>query len=56
MSKKATVILEGNNVQVEQCIHELSKLVSEANSQPELIATLQTEEVDNTDYNGGFNE
>jgi len=43
--KKAVVFLEGNSRAIESAIHELSKLTSEANAQPQLTATLQTEEV-----------
>jgi len=43
--KKAVVYLEGNTRQQESFIHELSKLVSEANQQPELTASLQTIDV-----------
>jgi len=49
MSKKAVVIVEGNTKQTERLVHELSKLVSEANQQPELTASLQTESVDTSD-------
>lgn len=56
MKKKATLILEGNSVQIEQCIHELQKLKSEANRQPELTATVQTEELPETDYENGFED
>lgn len=43
--KKAVVFLEGNSRAIESAIHELLKLTSEANAQPQLTATLQTEEV-----------
>jgi len=46
--KKAVVFVEGNTKQSEQFIHELSKLISEANAQPELTASLQTEQVETT--------
>lgn len=46
--KKATIILEGNEVAVQQAIHELNKLKSEANRQPELTATLQSESLPET--------
>jgi len=53
--KKATIILEGNDVAIEQAIHELSKLKSEANRQPELTASMQTESLsDDSDYETGF--
>jgi len=53
--KKSTIILEGNEVAVEQAIHELSKLKSEANRQPELTATIQTESLpDESDYGATF--
>jgi len=53
--KKATIILEGNEKQVESAIHELSKLKSEANRQPELTATIQTEALaDESSYSRGF--
>lgn len=50
--KKATIVLEGNSVQIESVIHELSKLQDQANKQPELVATLQTQELDDNDYSG----
>lgn len=40
--KKAVVFLEGNQRQAEEAIHELQKLTDEANSLPELTASLQT--------------
>jgi len=43
--KKAVVFLEGNQRQQEAFVHELTKLVSEANAQPELTASLQTTDV-----------
>jgi hypothetical protein len=43
--KKAVVFLEGNQRQQEAFVHELNKLVSEANAQPELEASLQTEDI-----------
>lgn len=59
--KKATIVLEGNSIAIEQCIHELQKLQDQANKQPELVATLQTQELDDNDYSGfskatGFKE
>jgi len=53
--KKITIILEGNEIAVEQAIHELSKLKSEANRQPELTATMQTEPLpEESDYDPAF--
>lgn len=54
MSKKAVVIVEGNTNQTERLVHELTKLVSEANQQPELTASLQTESVETTDDEVAF--
>jgi len=51
MSRKATVIIEGNKRQQERMIHEINKLVSEANREPELTASLQTEHVDEDTMN-----
>jgi len=51
--KKATIIMEGNSIQIEQMQHELSKIVSQANKQPELTATMQSEEMTD-DYNTEF--
>jgi len=50
--KKATVILEGNSVAIEQAIHEISKLKDQADKQPELTASMQTESLSNETYNG----
>jgi len=52
--KKAVVFLEGNSRAIESAIHELSKLKDEANAQPELTATLQTEEVHAEDLEVSF--
>jgi len=52
--KKSVVFLEGNTRQVEEAIHSLNKFVSEANKQPELTATLQTEEVHAESVTVGF--
>jgi hypothetical protein len=53
--KKTTIILEGNEKQVESAIHELSKLKSEANRQPELTASMQTESLsENGNYDTAF--
>lgn len=53
--KKATIILEGNEKQVESAIHELNKLRSEANRQPELTATIQTEALaEQSEYEPAF--
>lgn len=47
--KEATVIIEGNQHREDQVIHELQKLVSEANSMPEVDATLQTSHYESDD-------
>jgi len=52
--KKAVVFLEGNSRAIESAIHELSKLKDEANAQPELTATLQTEAVHAEDVEVSF--
>jgi len=53
--KKATLILEGNEVAVQQAIHKLNKLKSEANRQPELTVTLQSESLpEDSDYDQAF--
>ena len=49
MSRKATVIIEGNARQQERVIHELNKLVSEANREPELNVSLQSQQIDTMD-------
>ncbi len=52
--KKAVLFLEGNQRQVESAIHELVKLKDQANAQPELTATLQTEGVNTESIEIGF--
>lgn len=52
--KKAVIILEGNTRQRESFIHELNKLVSEANAQPELEASLQTEDIEQSEQDPHF--
>jgi len=54
--KKATVILEGNTIAIEQAIHEISKLKDEADKQPELTASMQTESLNDETYSGEFQE
>ena len=51
--RKATIIMEGNSRQIESMIHELNKIADEANAQPELTATMQTEDMTD-DYNTEF--
>jgi hypothetical protein len=47
--KRIAIVVEGNVRQEDRTIHELSKLVDKANSQPELSASMQTDSVDNTE-------
>jgi hypothetical protein len=44
--KQAKLIIDGNTRQQDRVVHELQKLVSEANQQPELDVSMQTEHVD----------
>lgn len=44
--RKAIITFEGTDKKQEQAIHELQKFVAEANGEPELAATLQSERVD----------
>ena len=50
--KKVTLVLEGNNIKIENLIHELQKMQDQANRQPELVATIQTQELDDREYSG----
>lgn len=54
--KRVVITLEGNRIQQENVIHELSKVVDKCNKQPELAATLQTSDVtdEELDELGGF--
>jgi len=54
MSKKAVIIAEGNQKQTERLIHELQKLVSQANSEPELTASIQSESVESSEHSVTF--
>jgi len=54
--KKATMIIEGNELAVERLIHQLSKLNQEANRQPELTTSLQTEALPANDYDASFDQ
>jgi len=51
--KKVTIILEGNSISIDSAIHELKKLTQQADAQPELTASMQTEQVID-DYNTEF--
>jgi hypothetical protein len=51
--KKVTIILEGNSISIDSAIHELKKLTQQADTQPELTASMQTEQVID-DYNTEF--
>jgi malonyl CoA-acyl carrier protein transacylase len=44
--KQAQIVIEGNARQQDRVIHELQKLVSEANREPEVNVTMHTERVD----------
>jgi len=54
--KKATIILEGNQHQADKTIHELTKLISQADSLPELSATLQTTDITDSEHEPHFTE
>ena len=54
MKKRFVVITEGNSRQIEQLEHQLNKLTDQANAQPELVATLQSERVEQTDTELNF--
>jgi len=54
--KKVTVILEGNPNSIEEAVHELHKLTSQADNQPELTATIQTAEIRETDHEPHFEQ
>jgi len=53
--KKVTIILEGNSISIDSAIHELKKLTQQADAQPELSSSMQTEQVID-DYNTEFEE
>lgn len=54
--KKATMIIEGNQHEVERVIHQLAKLNQEANRQPELTTSLQTEALPANQYDPNFEQ
>jgi len=54
--KKATIILEGNQHSIEEAIHEIHKLTSQADSQPELTATVQTMEIPEESHEPRFTD
>lgn len=54
--KKVTIILEGNDVSVEQAIHELSKFRSQADKQPKLDASMQSEVIEGDENLPGFGD
>jgi len=53
--KKVTIILEGNSISIDSAIHELKKLTQQADKQPELSSSMQTEQVID-EYNTEFEE
>ena len=56
MRRKVTIVLEGNDRKIENVIHSLMKTQQEINAEPELSATLHTDTVDKTEYNGFSNK
>jgi hypothetical protein len=60
--KKTTLIIDGNPTQEERVVHELQKLCSAANREPEVDVTIQTEHVRETElsvetaFSGGGHE
>ena len=53
--KRVVVTLEGNRRKIENAVHELKKFSSEANAEPELTATVQSETVQD-DESAGFSK
>lgn len=50
--KRVVVTLEGNSRKIQNAVHELIKFGKEANAEPELTATVQSETVQDTDSAG----
>jgi len=44
--KQITIVLDGNSRKMESAFHELSKFCDEANAEPELSASIQSEMLD----------
>jgi len=46
--RKAIITFEGNDRKQENALHKLKKFVSEANEEPEIQATFQSERIEET--------